>query len=134
VGGASTDANVHIRVAATTILGGAAQGILGDMEAGGIINLVSGWNWYTGSDPAQIGADQYDFQTIVTHELGHAFGLVESADPASVMYYQLAPGEVRLGVTASDLSLIRQADGGAQATDLAANRGATSTQETPLAT
>ena len=102
-GAAAADASVHIRMATTTVLGNTVNGVLGDFE-GSTINLVTGWNWYTGSDPRQIGADQYDFETIVMHELGHVFGLGESADPGSVMYYQLAPGEVRLGLTASDLA------------------------------
>ena len=127
----AASATIHIDLAATTSLGGAAQGVLADMEAGGIINLASGWNWYTGSDPTQIGPGQYDFETIVMHELGHAFGLGESADPASVMYYQLAPGVVRNGLTAGDLSLLRQDDAGGQAGAIVTNPGATSIQETP---
>src|SRR5262249_22912074 len=97
-------ANVHIRVAASTALGDARDGVLGAADAAGNITLVSGWNWYTGSDASQIGAGQYDFQTIVAHELGHVFGLGESADRASVMYYQLASGEVKSGLSAGDLN------------------------------
>jgi hypothetical protein len=115
-----------------TSLGGLTQGILGAMEVGGNITLVSGWNWYTGSDPTQIGPGQYDFETIVIHELGHTFGLGESADPASVMYYQLAPGEARTGLTVSDLSLLRGEDAGGQAAALATNLGAPNAQETPV--
>jgi uncharacterized repeat protein (TIGR01451 family) len=132
VGSGSPDANFHIRVADTTSLGGAAQGILGDMEAGGNINLVSGWNWYTGSDPTQIGRGQYDFQTLVAHELGHTFGIDESADPASVMYGILAPGQVRRDLSATDLSLISQHTDWGQADAFATSRGASGTQETTL--
>ena len=55
--------------------GGYAEGILGDYSSLGQITLIQGWNWYAGSEAAAITFDQYDFQTVVTHELGHALGL-----------------------------------------------------------
>ena len=54
---------------------------------------------------------QYDFQTIVTHELGHATGLGHSGDEGSVMYPYLSAGEVRHGVTARDMSVLEASDG-----------------------
>src|SRR5207249_2921460 len=47
-----------------------------------------------------------DFLTLATHELGHAVGLGESADPGSVMYEYLSPGAARRTFTDSNLSLI----------------------------
>ena len=41
------------------------------------------------------GAGQYDFETIVMHELGHALGLGHSADTNSVMYSTLETGTAR---------------------------------------
>ena len=52
-------------------LGGLAEGVLGCEDDSGV-TLVQGWNWYTGAAPSAIGPTQYDFGTIVTHELGHA--------------------------------------------------------------
>ena len=69
------------------------------------------WNWYTGADPSAIGAGQYDFRTIVTHELGHAIGLGHSGDTGSVMYPYLSAGEARHGVTARDMSVLEASDG-----------------------
>jgi uncharacterized repeat protein (TIGR01451 family) len=100
-------ADITVNIADTTEIGGAAQGVLGVTRSSDhSITLVDGWNWYLGSDPSQIGADQYDFQTIATHELGHAIGLGHSPDTGSVMYPYLAAREVRRDLSASDLSLI----------------------------
>lgn len=74
----------------------------------GSITLISGWDWYTGSDSAWIGQGQYDFQTIVTHELGHILGLDHSGDVESVMHAYLAEGAVHRAITAQDLVLLGQ--------------------------
>jgi hypothetical protein len=103
-GGAAAD--IVIQIADTSALGGVAQGILGVYEMGGMITLVNGWNWYTGSDPTQIGVGQYDFQTTATHELGHALGLGGSDDTNSPMFESLPPGVTRRTLTASDLSVV----------------------------
>src|SRR5205823_4079662 len=52
-----------------------------------------------------IDAVQFDLQTIVTHELGHALGLGHSTDPASVMFSNLDAGQVKRGLTVQDLKL-----------------------------
>jgi hypothetical protein len=67
--------------------------------------LIQGWDWYAGSDPRQIGAGQYDFQTTLTHELGHALGLGESDDPTSAMYGTLAPATAIRTLTTADLNI-----------------------------
>ena len=100
----ATTADITVSVADSTDIGGASNGVLGLTEMGGIVTIVSGWNWYAGADPTQIGADQYDFQTVVTHELGHAVGLGHSADPTSVMYAYLSAGEVRHDLSAGDIA------------------------------
>jgi hypothetical protein len=99
-------ANVVIDDNATSPAGGAADGILGCYNGSNIeITMLQGWNWYDGSDPAQIGANQYDFQTVVTHELGHALGLGGSADPTSPMYESLAAGAIQRTPTVADLNI-----------------------------
>jgi hypothetical protein len=103
-------ANFTLDIAATTVLGGAAQGVLGCETGAGHITLVSGWDWNTSADPSQIGANQFDFQTIVTHELGHALGLGHSANPGSVMYATLSPGVARRTMTTADLNIPTVAD------------------------
>jgi hypothetical protein len=104
-------ANVTIDAAATSACGGAADGVLGCCTDAGEITLVPGWDWYAGPDAAGIGAGQFDFQTIVTHELGHALGLGHSADPASVMHGTLAAGEAHRALQVADLD-IPDADSG----------------------
>jgi hypothetical protein len=104
--------DITIDINTTSPAGGMADGVLG-CETGGGITLIAGWSWYTGSDPSQVSAGQYDLQTIVTHELGHSLGLGHSADPGSAMYATLDTGAVRRGLTAADLNVIEAADTGA---------------------
>ena len=75
------------------------------------ITLIQGWNWYAGADPTQIGAGQYDFETTVLHELGHALGLGGSTDPTSPMYETLAAGVADRTVTTQDLNIPDPPDG-----------------------
>jgi hypothetical protein len=101
-----TQATVTLDMDATSPVGGYAQGILGCFDpAAGQITLIQGWDWYAGSDPTQIGAGQYDFETTVTHELGHALGLGESSDSTSAMYGTLAPGTAIRTLTTADLNV-----------------------------
>jgi hypothetical protein len=58
-----------------------------------------------GSDPARIGTGQYDFETVLTHELGHALGLGHSLNAGSVMYATLAPGSTNRALTTADLNI-----------------------------
>jgi hypothetical protein len=101
----AANAVVQVQIADTSAAGSAADGVLGCTVAGNI-TLLTGWNWFTGADPTTIGSDQYDFETIVMHELGHAIGLGHSGDTNSVMYAYLAPGQTRRVVTAADLSVL----------------------------
>ena len=76
VDAASADsANVTLETGVTSAAGGLVDGVLGCTTDWGEITLIQGWNWYAGADAAQIAGSQYDFQTIVTHELGHVLGL-----------------------------------------------------------
>ena len=115
-------ANVHIYLAATSVLGGVEQGVLGVTESGGAITLITGWNWYLGADAAGVGAGQYDFQTVVTHELGHALGLGHSGDVNSVMFSFLATGQVHRSLTGADLVVLHEAANGSPEPLMAAGR------------
>jgi hypothetical protein len=101
-----TLANIVIDTSTTSASGGADAGVLGCYNgATGEITIIQGWNWYAGSDTSQIGADQYDFETTVTHELGHALGLGHSTDTSSPMYATLATGVANRTVTTLDLNI-----------------------------
>jgi hypothetical protein len=108
--GAAGAANVVLDSSTTTSIGGLSDGVLGvfqsDATTGvGEITLVQGWNLYTGTDAGAVGAGQYDFESIVTHELGHALGLGHSPDASSVMYATLADGVARRTMTVADLNI-----------------------------
>jgi autotransporter-associated beta strand protein len=98
-------ATVVIDTGDTSAVGGYADGILGCYTTAGEITMIQGWSWYTGSDPTGIGAGQYDFQTTVTHELGHALGLGESNDATSPMYATLPPATTHRTLSTNDLNL-----------------------------
>ncbi len=101
-------AQVQIGFASTSAIGGVDQGVMGAYSTSGQITLINGWNWYFGSNPSGIAPDQYDFQTVMTHELGHVLGLGENSDPSSAMSLYLSPGEVRRDLTANDLGAIQE--------------------------
>ncbi|MCH8839196.1 MAG: VCBS repeat-containing protein [Planctomycetes bacterium] len=101
----AADADVRVEIAAVSAGGGAADGLLGYAVAGEI-TILSGWDWYTGADVNAIAAGQYDFRTVVTHELGHSVGLDHSGDINSVMHDTLGTNVTRHTLTDQDLSLI----------------------------
>lgn len=108
-------ANVVLDTRSTSASGTAADGVLGCETDSGEITLLQGWNWYAGADPAAIGRNQYDFQAIVTHELGHALGLGHSPNPDSVMNGTLSTGAVHRALIKTDLGIPDADDGGAHA-------------------
>jgi large repetitive protein len=102
------EANVVLDTVATTPCGGLAEGVLGcETDTGSVseITLVRGWDWYAGADQSAAGAGQYDFETVVLHELGHALGLGHSSEPVSTMYAVLTPGTSKRSISVADLSI-----------------------------
>jgi hypothetical protein len=98
-------ANIVIEMGRTSAVGGQAAGVLGCTTDSGLVTLIDGWSWYAGSDPSAITTSQYDFQTVVTHELGHALRLGHSANTASVMYAMLASGVANRALAVQDLNV-----------------------------
>jgi hypothetical protein len=101
----STQADVVLDTGSTSAVGGYTDGILACYSPTGEITLLQGWNWYAGADPTQVGTGQYDFETVVLHELGHALGLGEGSNPASAMYGTLTAGTAVRTITTPDLNI-----------------------------
>jgi len=129
-------ASIVVDNATSTLVGGQADGLLGDEEATfisdpnyqtdegnpylifnglAIVNIVEGWNWYSGQDAKQIPSGAYDYQTVVLHELGHAVGLYEdvgsyttlNGDGRSAMYPNLNTGQTRRDVSPYDIARLK---------------------------
>jgi hypothetical protein len=69
------EADDALNMDTTSAAGGYADGVLGCTTDVGQITIINGWMFYAGSDATQIDSAQYDFETVVVHELGHALGL-----------------------------------------------------------
>ncbi len=101
-----TLANMVIDIGTSSACGGMTSGVLGCFNVPNAeITLIQGWNWYAVSDPTQIGSGQYDFETTVLHELGHALGLGGATNPNSPMYETLTTGVANRTVTVADLNI-----------------------------
>jgi hypothetical protein len=107
------EANIVLNTGATSELGGVADGVLGVTTTDDEITIIQGWNWYTGTNTGAIGSGQYDFQTVVTHELGHSLGLGHSSDTTSVMYPELGTATARRIMVGADLNTAEEGRGDA---------------------
>jgi len=116
----AAQANIAVHFSQTSEMGGYAQGLVGDAEydvslaPAGVfyngnvlyhitgqveVNIIQGWNWYVGLQ-GTIPNNALDFQSVVTHELGHAIGLAHdtasypglNSDNRDVMYPSIGYG------------------------------------------
>ncbi len=104
-GSIGLEANIVLNSGSTSVLGGMADGILGVATTSGEITIIDGWDWYAGEDSIGIAWGQFDFQTVIIHELAHSLGLGHSLDSISVMFPQLAPAETRRDLVFADLNI-----------------------------
>ena len=75
-------------------------------DVGSNVTIITSHDYYFGANASRIGAGQYDFQSVVEHELGHAVGLGDSLDANSLMYYNLGASQVHRSLTVDDFAEI----------------------------
>ncbi len=66
------------------------------------IQFDSTYSWYYGT--GNPGSNQYDFQSVATHELGHGLQLGHVRDNAKVMHYSLSNGVRKANLVATDIA------------------------------
>lgn len=62
--------------------------------------------WYELVPPPAGGDPFFDFQSVAAHEIGHILGIEHIDDPKAVMYKSIDPGEIRRGLTNSDVAAL----------------------------
>jgi hypothetical protein len=107
------------------------------------VTLVAGWNWYSDADAGEITTEQFDFTTVVTHELAHAVGLDHDIDDShtdpstyeplngdgeSALAPTLAPGETHRKLSDGDVAELQFLYAAAASAD-AANSGDSAADE-----
>lgn len=137
-----SEAQISVQEVSTSRIGGVAQGVLGvadyyaykTSERGRDgrpfyrfvgpqfgnayqvkVNIISGWNWYTGQSPSRIGRRQYDYRSVVTHELAHAVGLDHdtktygklNGDGRSSMFPYVLAGRPRRRLSPGDVASLK---------------------------
>jgi PKD repeat protein len=65
------------------------------------IEFDSTHNWYYGT--GNPGNNQYDFETVATHELGHGHQLAHVIDASKVMHFSLGRGQRKTVLTTDDV-------------------------------
>jgi hypothetical protein len=101
-------ATISVNLASASSVG-APAGELGQYD-GTSATIITGYNYYYGTNPIGIGANQYDFQSVVEHELSHALGLGgDLQSSTSVMAESLATGVTHRNFSSSELQTFEAA-------------------------
>jgi PKD repeat protein len=65
-------------------------------------NMPAGTSWYYGTGSPS--GTEYDFETVILHEMGHGHQLNHVIDAAAVMHYAVAAGQVKRTLNAGDIA------------------------------
>lgn len=71
----------------------------------------SGGKFHCSSTGTSTPSTKYDYQTAITHELGHAFGMDHGGSTSCIMYASLGAGTMRRTACSTESSAMRTAYG-----------------------
>ena len=79
--------------------GGASTYFIGEID----VEVSTNYTWYYGASTT-VPANQFDFETVMLHEMGHGHQLNHIIDPTAVMHYSIAGEVAKRTINANEIA------------------------------